>query len=283
MKKKHSLLVGAILCCTLLLSAQANPNNRREPSAKGGSNTFHWPSGYRAAVSLSFDDARLSQIDTGLPLLKKLDVKVTFFVQPGGVRQRRRLAGWKQAVAEGHEIGNHTITHPCTGNYDFSRNNALENYDLRKIAAEIDGANAQVEKLLGVKPRVFAYPCGQKFVGAGLDVESYVPLVAERFIVGRSYLSESPNDPTIVDLSQAMGTSFDDMDFAQMRAVVDEAAQQGRWVIFVGHEIGQRGYQSTDTGALESLVRYLKEPTSRIWLGTVGEIGSYVQQQRTGR
>lgn len=280
MGKKLFLLAGAILCCSLLLSAQAKPS-RREPSAKGVPNTFHWPHGHRAAVSLSFDDARLSQIDTGLPLLKRLGVKVTFFVQPGGVKQR--LAGWKEAVAEGHEIGNHTITHPCTGNYDFSRNNALENYDLRKIAAEIEGANAQIEKLLGVEPKVFAYPCGQKFVGAGLDVESYVPLVAERFIVGRSYLSESPNDPTIVDLAQAMGTSFDDMDFAQMRAVVDEAAQQGRWVIFVGHEIGQRGYQSTDTGALESLVRYLKDPKNRIWLGTVGEIGSYVQQQRTGK
>lgn len=281
MDKKRFSLVGAMLCCSLLLSAQANPNSHRGPSAEGVPNTFHWPHGYRAAVSLSFDDARLSQIDTGLPLLERLGVKVTFFVQPGGVQQR--LAGWKQAVAEGHEIGNHTITHPCTGNYDFSRNNALENYDLRKIAAEIDGANAQIEKLLGVKPRVFAYPCGQKFVGAGLDVESYVPLVAERFIVGRSYLSESPNDPTIVDLSQAMGTSFDDMNFAQMRAVVDEAAQQGRWVIFVGHEIGRRGYQSTDTGALGSLVRYLKDPKNGIWLGTVGEIGSYIQQQRTGK
>lgn len=270
-----------LLCCSLLLSAQANPDSHRKPSAKGLPNAFHWPHGYRAAVSLSFDDARLSQIDTGLPLLKKLGVKVTFFVQPGGVEQR--LAGWKEAVAEGQEIGNHTITHPCTGNYDFSRNNALETYDLRKIAAEIDGANAQIEKLLGVKPKVFAYPCGQKFVGAGLDVESYVPLVAERFIVGRSYLSESPNDPTIVDLAQAMGTSFDDTDFAQMRAIVDEAAQQGRWVIFVGHEIGQRGYQSTDTGALESLIRYLKDPKNEIWLGTVGEVGSYIQQQRTGK
>ena len=32
---------------------------------------FHWPNGKKAAVSLSFDDARLSQIDTGLALLKK--------------------------------------------------------------------------------------------------------------------------------------------------------------------------------------------------------------------
>ena len=40
---------------------------------------FRWPTG-RAAVSLSFDDARTSQVDEGLALLKKMGVKVTFFV-----------------------------------------------------------------------------------------------------------------------------------------------------------------------------------------------------------
>src|SRR5437762_2810991 len=38
---------------------------------------FRWPNGRRAAVSLSFDDARVSQIDTGLALLKRQLVKVT--------------------------------------------------------------------------------------------------------------------------------------------------------------------------------------------------------------
>ncbi len=241
-------------------------------------NTFHWPDGHRAAVSLSFDDARLSQIDTGLPLFKKLGVRVTFFVEPRGVQQR--LEGWKQAVADGHEIANHTLTHPCTGNYAFSRNNALENYDLQRMAQEIDGANDQTQKLLGVKPKTFAYPCGLKFVGRGLDVQSYVPLVAERFVVGRGYLSEASNDPTIVDLAQAMGTAFDDMDFAQMKKVVDEAVKQGRWVIFVGHEIGQRAFQTTDTRAIALLCEYLRAPDNGIWLGTVDEIGGYVRQQQ---
>jgi hypothetical protein len=107
-----------------------------------------------------------------------------------------------------------------------------------------------------------------------------VPLIAERFVVGRGYLSESSNDPTIVDLSQAMGTAFDDMDFPQMKKVVDDAIKQGRWVIFVGHEIGQRAFQTTDIKAIELLCEYLRAPDKGIWLGTVDEIGEYVRQQR---
>lgn len=57
-----------------------------------------------------------------------------------------------------------------------------------------------------------------------------------------------------------MGTPFDDMDFEQMKNQVEEAASEGRWIIFVGHEIGKRGYQVTDTAALEALCEYFEGP-----------------------
>jgi peptidoglycan/xylan/chitin deacetylase (PgdA/CDA1 family) len=239
--------------------------------------SFQWPDGKRAAVSLSFDDGRVSQLDTGLALLKKANVRVTFYVTPAAVE--RRLDGWKQAVADGHEIGSHSLTHPCTGNYAFSLSNALEDFDLPKMAAQLDEATDRIQKLLGVKPTTFAYPCGLKFVGRGRDVKSYVPLIAERFLVGRGYLDESPNAPAVTDLAQAMGTPLDDLDFPQMKAIVDSAAQEGRWIIFAGHDFGERRRQTTDTKALETLIAYLKDPANGIWLGTVAEVGGYVKKQ----
>jgi len=254
--------------------AQQPPASSKHENAE----PFHWPDGKRAAVSLSFDDARTSQVDTGLALLDQYHMKVTFFLQAENIS--KRLGGWKKAVADGHEIGNHTASHPCTGNYAFSRHNALEDYSLEMMAAQLDGANAEIERLLGVKPRTFAYPCGLKFVGRGLDVRSYVPLVADRFLVGRGYLDESANDPAFCDLPQAMGTPFDDLTFEQMKALVDKAAQEGRWIIFVGHEIGQRGFQITDAEALGKLCDYLNDPASGIWAGTVAQVGDYVRQHQ---
>jgi peptidoglycan/xylan/chitin deacetylase (PgdA/CDA1 family) len=279
MRKKLVLaLMGAGITGVILVGTQIRAQQGSSAGDAPQSKTFHWPGGKRAAVSLSFDDARTSQIDTGLALLKDENVKVTFFVTSGNLD--KRLAGWKQAVADGHEIGNHTMTHPCTGNYAFSFGNALENYDLRKMAHELDGANGEIHQLLGVTPRTYAYPCGQKFVGRGLDERSYVPLVAERFIVGRGYLDESANNPAFCDLARAMGTVFDDTDFATMKKHVDDAALEGRWVIFVGHEIGERHFQTTDITALKELCEYLKNPANGIWLGTVEEIGTFIQKQR---
>jgi len=230
------------------------------------------------AISLSFDDGRLSQVDTGLALLRKHGVRATFFLQSNQIE--KRLDGWRRAVADGHEIGNHSMNHPCTGNYEFSRQKALENYTFQAMEKELTGANEEIGRLLSVKPGTFAYPCGQKFVGRGRDTKSYVPLVAEHFLVGRGYLDEAANDPAFTDLAQAMGTPFDDMDFAHMKALIEQATPQGRWIIFVGHEIGERGFQTTDTKALESLCDFAKDPTHGIWLGTVGEIGAYLQAHR---
>ncbi len=86
--------------------------------------SFAWPKGKRVAISLTFDDARPSQVTGGTSLLDQYNTKATFYVVPSTVNQQ--LAGWKKAVASGHEIGNHSLNHPCTGNFPWARPKALE-------------------------------------------------------------------------------------------------------------------------------------------------------------
>ena len=274
-------IVALGLCCTLFICAQTLGQSSSQASTGEGKRPFRWPEGKRAAISLTFDDARLSQIDTGLALLDRCGVKATFYVEPGNVKER--LEGWKRAVASGHEIGNHTDSHPCTGNYAFSRKNALEDYTLAMIEKEIDGANMEIQRLLGVKPATFAYPCGQTFVGRGRKVRSYVPIVAERFIVGRGYLGEGANDPAFCDLAQAEGTGFDNMSYEQILKLVIQARDEGRWLVLVGHEIGKPAFQTTDAAALEALCQFARDPANGLWVDTVAAIGQYIREQRSGK
>ena len=69
---------------------------------------------------------------------------------------QQRLSEWKQALENGHEIGNHTFNHPCSGNFSFSRNRALEDYTLERMKNEIIEANAAIEQALGITPKTFA-------------------------------------------------------------------------------------------------------------------------------
>ncbi|MFN0101967.1 MAG: polysaccharide deacetylase family protein [Bryobacteraceae bacterium] len=237
---------------------------------------FQWPNGKQAALSLSFDDARHSQVDTGIPFLNKLNVKATFYVLSSNYT--KRLEAWKAAHASGHEIAHHSKSHPCTGNYAFARNKALEDFTLTRMAEDLDAATGEIQSAFGVKPVSFAYPCGQKFVGRGANTQSYVPLIAKRFLTGRGYLDEAANDPSVCDLSALMGTGLDNLTFAQMKAQVDTAIKESRWLIFAGHEMGGLAHQSTSLEALAELISYVK--ANNVWLDTVVNIAKHVHKSR---
>jgi len=195
----------------------------------------------------------------------------------------RRLDGWKRAAANGHEIGNHTNSHPCTLNLPFSQKNALEDYTVPMMEKELDGNNAEIERLLSVKPVTFAYPCGQKFIGRGVNVQSYVPLVARRFLAGRGFRDEGANDPVRCDMAQIMGMESDGLTFEQIRSLVTVTTAQHGWLVLAGHEIGSPGRQTTQAAALEEFIEYAAEPSHGVWLDTVAVVAKYVRVQRGGR
>jgi peptidoglycan/xylan/chitin deacetylase (PgdA/CDA1 family) len=246
-----------------------------------GASAFPWPAGARAAVSLTFDDARPSQVDVGLPIFDRHGVKVTFFLVPATAE--RRLAGWKQAAAAGHEIGNHTLDHPCTGNFAWSRPNALEDYTLERMRQQLLGANERLRERLGVTPEVFAYPCGQTFVGRGLDTRSYVPLVAATFVAGRGWLGEAPNDPERGDLAQVLGMEMDGKDFEQVRALLEQARRDRSWLVLAGHDIGEGGVQTTRVAMLEKLLPYLRDPANGFWTAPMGTVAQAIRRVRAGK
>jgi peptidoglycan/xylan/chitin deacetylase (PgdA/CDA1 family) len=258
----------------LLVSLTATALLGQGTAAQTDSSSFSWPEGKRAAVSLSFDDARLSQIDAGMALLDRYGVKATFFVGPRAVEQR--LDGWKQAVAAGHEIGNHSLNHPCSGNFAWSRDKALEDYSLDQMRSEITEANRQLEGLLGVTPRVFAYPCGQKFVGRGRETRSYVPLVAELFTAGRSWMDESPNDPLYCDVAKLTGMEMDGRDFEDLRPLLEQVKEGGQWLVLGGHEMGPPGIQTTRLTMLEDLIAFAQDSANELWIAPVGTVAEYV-------
>ena len=242
---------------------------------------FPWPHGRRAAVSLTWDDARFSQADTGLPILDGYGIKGTFYVLPDRVLPR--LDRWRQAIKDGHEIGNHTVRHPCSGNFAWqSSETMLEAYTLDRMEAELLEANRLLNESLGIKPTSFAYCCGMTFVGRGTQVRSYVPLIAKHFLAGRCYLNEVHNDPARCDLAQVLGFSMDDRPFKVIRRQIEEAVAAGGWATFVGHEVGQDGQPlNAPSGVLRQICDYL---TGRpeIWVDTISSIGRHVAAIQAG-
>ena len=263
----------ALLWATVTTFAQPRATAADTPA-------FAWPRGRRAALSLSFDDARPSQLTAGVPLFAERGVKVTFYLSPNNIGGH--AAGWRRAAESGHEMGNHSMTHPCSGNFPWARERALEDFTLERMRSEMTDANRAIETATGVRPTTFGYPCGQTFIGRGAKTASYVPLAAELFLAARGWLAETSNDPGFVDQAQVLGYPMDDVEYDQLKAVVDDAVARGRWLVLAGHDIGTAaGPQVTRVSMLRDLLADVGRSERGVWVGPVAEIAGYIRDQRS--
>lgn len=247
---------------------------------QGQASDFKWPAGKQMALSITFDDALISQIDNGVPLLDKYGVKATFYASIWNLEQR--LDKWKRAISNGHEVGNHTYMHPCSINKGMSEDMNLEDYTLPKMSRELYFENSVIKDMVGVEPVSFAYPCGQTFIGRGLDTKSYVPLIAAQFESGRGLEGGSTN-PTVGDMSQLTGENLDGKSFDQIKTAIETARKKGKWLILAGHEIGGEPsdkYKVSYLETIEKVCKYVNDPANGIWVDNVHNISSYIREQR---
>lgn len=273
---KKRINLGCLLL--MVLSGSMLAQGYEEGRESVSQNTFQWPDGKTMAISITFDDARLSQIEKGIPVLDRHGVKATFYISPKSMMQK--VDGWKAAIRNGHEIGNHSLLHPCTGNFHWSQDRALEDYTLKRMSLELDSATRLIEAILGVTPTSFGYPCGQTYVGRGLQSRSYVPLIASMFETGRTWMNEGPNDPVYCDLARLTGMELDGKSFHDVLKLIEQAREHGSWLILAGHETDLAGNQTSLLSTIDSLCQYALDPDNGIWIDHVANVGSYVRKQR---
>ncbi len=276
MDSKKRINLGYLLL--MILSGSMLAQGYEESSERVSQNMFQWPDEKKMAISLTFDDARLSQIDKGIPILDNYGVKATFYVSPRLMIQK--VEGWKAAIYNGHDIGNHSLLHPCTGNFFWSRNRALEDYSLKRMSNELDSASRYIKEILGVSPNSFGYPCGQTYVGRGLQTRSYVPLISAMFETGRTWMDEGPNDPVYCDLAQLTGMELDGKNFNSILKIIEAARENRSWLILAGHEMDLAGNQTSLLSTIDSLCQYALDPDNGIWIDHVANVGRYVRKQR---
>ena len=115
-------------------------------------------------VSLTFDVnwVEKDNLEVILSILKKYNVKGTFFIMGGWVNYSEENVNKLKAIKEGgHEIGNHSYKHPS-----FTKIGA------DKMKEEIEKTNEVIEKYTGEKPKLFRFPSGDYNKEAFLKVRS---------------------------------------------------------------------------------------------------------------
>ncbi len=265
---------GALALCGALLLTSA---------AASADSAFSWPKGQRAAVSLAYDDALDSQLDTALPALDRHRLKASFYLTLSSPVVGKRLREWRAAAARGHELGNHSLFHQCSGALperswvETHRN--LDTTSAAQMQDQVMLANTMLQAIDGKTERTFTTPCGDA-LAAGVD---YLGLVKAHFVgikaAAGSGMTESMAslDPHAVQVHAPVNASG-----KELIELVRQAGARGTMVNFTFHGVGG-DYLAVSKEAHEELLRYLAANRALYWTDSFVAIMRHVRAEQLKR
>ncbi|RPJ42518.1 MAG: chitooligosaccharide deacetylase, partial [Chloroflexi bacterium] len=122
-----------------------------------------WPKGCRAAISLTYDDGIPNHTELVAPQLEAYGLRGTFYAPFKSDLLKNPMA-WRMMTRRGHELGNHTLFHPCwsvQGKYSewLPDKYNLVHYDTDRWLYEINTANQALALVDGKSERTFGNTC----------------------------------------------------------------------------------------------------------------------------
>jgi len=243
--------------------------------------TFHWPGNASAAIALTYDDALDSHLDVVAPQLAAHGFPATFYITGQSASLAARLPEWKTLAEKGHELGNHTLFHPCDGR---ERDWVLPEYDLtgyssRQIANELSVMNTFLQALDGRTQRTFAYPCGD-FQAGDSTFRKEVSLL----FAGARGVDKRLTSPSDVDSFMLPGFGVAGKTSKEMIAYVKSVQKSGSVAILLFHGVGG-DYLSMAAEEHAALLFFLNQNRELFWIDTVVNIADHIklEQKRMNR
>ncbi|MEO6600654.1 MAG: polysaccharide deacetylase family protein [Polyangiaceae bacterium] len=230
--------------------------NAPKPAGTPGAITVVNWAGFKGAVTYSFDDSNTSQIQN-YAALQALAVPYTFYMWTGKSDASNSI--WATALKDGHEIGNHTMSHDpgshCT-------------------TADINSATDFIKTKLSAKAWTMAAPNGDK---------CYQPLSKGLFFINRGVgpaqpvMPNSNSDPSNLNCYiPATGQKA-----SAFKSNVDDGRSKGGWVIYVVHGFTGDGsaYQPVPLAEMTAAISYTKS-LGDMWIGSMVNVGAYFLGQK---
>jgi sialate O-acetylesterase len=213
-----------------------------------------------------------------VPLLDSLGFKGTFYLSGAFPGFSAHVSDWASVAKKGHELGNHTLFHPCEGgvpgrewvNPDYD----LKRYTVGRMVDEIRVANTLLHAMDGKTERTFAYPCGDMKAGDS----SYVDKIRADFVGARGVEGKMQKlgeiDMHDVGAYMVNGQSGD-----ELIHLVKEAMAKNALLVFLFHGVGGEHALNVALGDHRKMLYFLKDNEKDIWVAPMVEIAKYVREQ----
>ena len=251
------------------------------------SGTFAWPEGKQAVVSLTYDDGLAVHYDLAAPLLQRHGLRATFYV-PILSDLRLHPDRWRELAGAGHELGNHTVFHPCRQTSPdpypwLDERFDLAGYTLDQFRAELEVANLVLYLVDGQTERTFGNTCCDTAVGRGTREAPMAPLLGKMFLAARGRLTGRVAVPTgDFRLNDIGCIHIDGLAFDDLKGLAESACDCSGWALLMVHGIGPATHELTlDEDVHERFISWLAGQDS-IWTAPVRTVARYLRSHSIG-
>ena len=286
MKYKTTFFIAGCINTLLLIQVMSSCSAVKSlPTASVSSSTAHeqgpW-NGKKATVVLTYDDALNVHLDHAAPALDSFGIKGTFYLSGNSDNIDTRQDAWRSVAKNGHELGNHTLYHPCAGDVtgrEFVRPDYdLRNYTLTRLVNEIRMTNTLLKAFDNKAQRTFAYPCSDTRLG---DM-AYIDPLRKDFTGARSVRSFMPS-LNEVDLYYIPSYMINGQSAEEMMTLVDQAIVGKKLLVFLFHGVGGEHSLNVSLEAHIKLLRYLKQKESELWIAPMTEVANYIKDKQSNK
>jgi len=235
--------------------------------------------GKKCAVVLTYDDAIDQQLDNAVPVLDSLGLKATFYVTAFSHSVQTRMNEWKKLATEGHELGNHTLYHPCIGGvgrewvrpeYD------MRNYTVQRMVDETRMTNVFLQALDGNTRRTFAFTCGDMKIGDS----SFIGAMKNDFAAARAVRNEM-HKISEVDLYNVDCYGVNGETAAQMIEWVQAAMKTNSLLVILFHGVGGGNALNVTPAAHSAFLHFLKENEKDIMIAPMITVAEHIKEWQT--
>jgi peptidoglycan/xylan/chitin deacetylase (PgdA/CDA1 family) len=258
--KNTSIIVAMLFAVKLTMAQNAQVWNNKQ-----------------CAVVLTYDDAIDVDLDNAIPALDSLTLKGTFYLIGSSPVITKRMNEWRLAAKNGHELGNHTLFHPCDGSLPgrsfVTADNDLSKYTVSRAVNETRVTNTLLKAIDGNDERTFAYPCGDCKIGGVFFYDQ----LAKDFIGARGV---TPGMQTIdkVDLTNIDCYAINGQDADYMIGLVKQAMQTHTLLVFLFHGVGGGHNLNVDLKAHSKLLHFLAQNEKDIWVAPMVVVAKHIKE-----
>jgi sialate O-acetylesterase len=238
-------------------------------------NNNNWK-GKRAAIAFTYDDALNQHLDIVVPTLDSFNFKGTFYVAPLFEPLHNRIEEWRTIASNGHELGNHTLFHPCNGGKGrewVSEEQDLRKYSYQRILNEIRVANNFLNAIDGKSERTFAFTCGDRFVEGK---EFILDLVKD--LKGARAVRNEMHPIDQIDIYNIDGFVINNQSFEEMKSWVDRAIEEGSLLVFLFHGVGGGHGLDCNQQVHSKIIKYIASKSKDILVEPLVEIVSHIEE-----